>query len=328
MTRAFRLQATWRLILADLGVPVARVLRRAELSEASFASESVVLSADAYFRLWDALSDELGGPEAGLAIGRAVGQESFDPPIFAAFVSPNLEVAAQRLARFKALVGPLTLEVTRTDRLVLTLDCEGERALPALLGHTELVFLTELARRATRTHVVPLAIEAPAPHPSQAAFTAFFGRAIEAGPRYALSFALADATRPFLSESASMWKFFEPELSKRLAEITASASMHERVHAALVELLPSGRASIGDVAHALGITVRTLQRNLAREETSFARELGRTRERLARHYLESSSLPHAEISLLLGYEEPSSFFRAFRQWSGATPESLRSRARA
>jgi AraC-like DNA-binding protein len=125
-----------------------------------------------------------------------------------------------------------------------------------------------------------------------------------------------------------MWAFFEPELRKRLAEVTSSASTIERVHAALVALLPSGRASVGDVAHALGITVRTLQRNLAREETSFARELGRTRERLARHYLQSSLLPHAEISLLLGYDEPSSFFRAFRQWSGSTPEALRNRARA
>lgn len=327
MTREFRLQSTWRLILADLKVPVARLLRRAALSESTFASEAVALSTEAYFRLWNALSDELGGPEAGLAIARAASSENFDPPIFAAFVSPNLVIAAERLARFKTLVGPLTLEVTRTnDRLVLALDCEGDEPLPALLGTTELVFLTELTRRATRSHVVPLAIESP--HPGAEAFTSFFGRAMKKSKRWALSFSLADAMRPFLSESASMWSFFEPELRKQLAEVTSAAPTHERVHAALARLLPSGRAGIADVASALGITVRTLQRNLAREDTTFARELGRTRERLARHYLQSSSLPHAEISLLLGYDEPSSFFRAFRQWSGSTPEALRNASRA
>lgn len=30
-----------------------------------------------------------------------------------------------------------------------------------------------------------------------------------------------------------------------------------------------------------------------------------------------------QISFLLGYENPSSFYRAFRSWTGQTPESVR-----
>lgn len=49
---------------------------------------------------------------------------------------------------------------------------------------------------------------------------------------------------------------------------------------------------------------------------------------LARHYVKTTALPYAEVSFLLGFEEPSSFFRAFREWTGATPERVRSRAPA
>ncbi|XXZ33163.1 helix-turn-helix domain-containing protein [Sorangium sp. So ce321] len=39
--------------------------------------------------------------------------------------------------------------------------------------------------------------------------------------------------------------------------------------------------------------------------------------------LEKTSLPVAEISFLLGFSEPNSFYRAFRAWTGATPDEAR-----
>jgi AraC-like DNA-binding protein len=33
----------------------------------------------------------------------------------------------------------------------------------------------------------------------------------------------------------------------------------------------------------------------------------------------------AEIALLLGFDEPNSFYRAFREWSGETPRQFRAR---
>ncbi|MCB0070534.1 MAG: helix-turn-helix transcriptional regulator, partial [Caldilineaceae bacterium] len=47
------------------------------------------------------------------------------------------------------------------------------------------------------------------------------------------------------------------------------------------------------------------------------------REELPRHYLSATDYTSVEISFLLGYEEPSSFFRAFRAWTGQTPEVVR-----
>jgi len=45
----------------------------------------------------------------------------------------------------------------------------------------------------------------------------------------------------------------------------------------------------------------------------------------ARHYLQNTGLPVSEISFLLGFGEPSSFYRAFRDWTGQSPDHLRRR---
>jgi AraC-like DNA-binding protein len=103
--------------------------------------------------------------------------------------------------------------------------------------------------------------------------------------------------------------------------------MSERVHSALLELLPSGRTSVEAVCRKLGTSSRTLQRRLSDEGETFQSILNRTREALARHYLKRSELTATEISFLLGYDDPSSFFRAFAAWTGTTPEQARATAR-
>ena len=53
-------------------------------------------------------------------------------------------------------------------------------------------------------------------------------------------------------------------------------------------------------------------------------QTGRRRE-LARSYLLQPALELSEIACLLGYEDPNSFFRAFREWEGTTPGEWRRR---
>ena len=120
-----------------------------------------------------------------------------------------------------------------------------------------------------------------------------------------------------------MWEFFGPGLQERLSELDGSATTIDRVHAALLELLLSGSASVEAVSKKLGTSVRTLRRRLKNEGQSFQIVLNRTREDLAKHYLKSSDMIGAEISFLLGFEDPNSFFRAFHSWTGETPEQVR-----
>lgn len=138
-------------------------------------------------------------------------------------------------------------------------------------------------------------------------------------------FRAADAARPFLTVNEAMWSVFDAELGLRLASLDRSALYSERVRAALKELLPGSVPSLPAVAQRLGSTARTLQRRLQEENESFQSVLQRTRKELADHYLSRTALPPAEISYLLGYEDPSCFGRAYRAWTGLTPVEARGR---
>ena len=324
MAQLFKVSQSWQIIIRDLGLKPGDVLRRAGLPDGLWVRENATLTAEEYFRLWVGIEEEMGERAAALEIGQSVSVEAFDPPIFAALCSPDLNTAAQRLSHFKRLIGPLTLDVeVAPEQTALAYGSLEAGPLPETLGTAELVFLVQFARRATRTEIHPIQVTTPQPIRFAPRYEDFFGVRIRRGPTYRVVFSAFDAQRPFLTANAGMWQFFEPVLNQRLAEIEQEATIAERVYAALFEMLPSGRSAVRAVASTLGMSTRSLQRHLRREGTSFQKVLNKTREELARHYLRHSSMTGAEISFLLGYDDPNSFFRAFRTWTGQTPESLR-----
>lgn len=327
MTRnkLFTVNRGWRILLTDLGIRATNVLRLAGLPDDLFSRERAALSTDEYFNLWRGIETEADNPLLPLKIGQAISVEAFDPPIFAAMCSPNLNIALQRISRYKRLVMPMALHIKQT-RSSTSLELEWLDATvepPASLVTAELVFFVQLARLATRKSIQPLMVTSPYPALPAAEYTDFFGVKVSAGKRPSVSFSAEDAVKPFLTANDAMWKFFEPELQKRLSELDNNATMSERVRAALLELLPSGSTTIDSVARKLRVSIRTLQRRLKEEGDSFQAALNETREKLALHYLKNPALSGAEISFLLGYEEPGSFFRAFHSWTGKTPQSAR-----
>lgn len=83
------------------------------------------------------------------------------------------------------------------------------------------------------------------------------------------------------------------------------------------------------VATKLDMSARTLQRRLGEEKQSYQEALDQIQEELARYYLKTTKMSGAEISFLIGHEHPSSFFRAFSDWTGGlTPEQVRNPATA
>lgn len=87
--------------------------------------------------------------------------------------------------------------------------------------------------------------------------------------------------------------------------------------------MTAGTAEIRSVARKLGLSVRPLQRRLLDEGGSYQGLVAEIREALARDYLQSNRLSAAEISFLLGFQDETSFHRAFKSWTGATPDALR-----
>ncbi|MEM7095276.1 MAG: AraC family transcriptional regulator ligand-binding domain-containing protein [Actinomycetota bacterium] len=321
----YALDPTTRALLVDMGMNPARVLRRAGLPADMFSgTKQVWLRPDEFFAVWQAMEDESDDPDLALAFAEAFSPEVFAPPVFAALLSTNLSVAADRLISYKRLLGAVHFSIRHEARTTSIVYEWGETgSAPRTLVLAELLFWVALARTGTRERIEPLRITSPFLPANDARYTEYLGVEITESEAKAVTFAAADAARPFLTANDVLWQTFDPELRRRLSELEISAPITEQVRGALLELLPTGKAKADDVAGELAMSNRTLHRRLKAAGSTFQAELDATRENLARHYLRNHAVSTSEIAFLLGYEEPSSFYRAFHKWTGETPANVR-----
>ena len=329
-SRHFSIGAGWRLLLRDAGLEPALLLRAAGLPEDLFEQDEVRLSPQDYVRFWNALAHLDPDPALPARVIENVSAEAFESSMFAAMSSLDFETAMRRLAQFKPLFGPLRLDVGESSGgFAVALEfVDTSFEPPAALALAELAIWLQLARMGTRHPVKALRARSPVPLTDAVSVTDFFGVAIESGTRIELVISLEDARRPFLTRNEALWEFFEPELRRRLRDLTRDDGVREHLRAVLVEMLPGGETSVDAAARRLATSKRTLQRRLTAEAASYQEVLAEVREQLARHYLTHSRISNTEIALLLGFSDPNSFFRAFHDWTGRTPHTVRGEAPA
>ncbi|CAM6560380.1 HTH araC/xylS-type domain-containing protein [Escherichia coli] len=327
--RTFSINIGWMALLKDIGIKPEDILRRAYLPEDTFSNPGHgSLNTDEYIRFWLALEDKTNNPAFPLPLVEKISADVFNPPLFAALCSKNMIQAVQRLAKYKQLIAPMVLETKVDQTGILTISpcwLPSATNIPISLQIAELAFLLQLARIATREPVRALKVQLPQLPPTAQLdhFSRFFGASISHAKKSSISFSAIDALRPFLTTNKAMWKAFEPELQRRLSELNTTATTSERVYAVLLELLPCNEATIGKIAERLGMSKRTLQRKLEHERVNFRTLVKTSREKLALHYLSNTNLPAYEIAFRLGFEDPNSFYRAFMDWTGKTPETVR-----
>jgi AraC-like DNA-binding protein len=109
--------------------------------------------------------------------------------------------------------------------------------------------------------------------------------------------------------------------------VHSCAGIAAEVRAAIVRGLAQERVRLAQIAEALGLSARSLQRKLADCSTSYQEVLDDARCQLAMDYLRQDSLTQADIAVLLGFQEQSAFTHAFRDWSGMNPGAWREQER-
>lgn len=319
MKDTFTLSGQYRELFERHNIDIAAALRKAQLPEDLFAHKVPTLTTKAYFDFLEAVSRQLVSEQQVIEIGSSDHIEMFSPPIFAAYSSRDGQQCLERLAAYKRLVCPIDFvlaDAGQETSLRIALTTKDEM-LPALLVQSEFVFITAILRRATKEAIVPLSVTMR-PKVESDAFAHFFGCPVSEGEENKICFQNADLRLPFISRNDAMWDFLAPELQRRLSEMNRDSSYQERVRAALVEILPRGESSITAVAEKLALSTRTLQRLLKTEKTTFQKVLSDTRLLLVKEYLKDDTLTSADFAYLLGYQDISTFLRAFHQWTGKT----------
>nr|WP_315262515.1 AraC family transcriptional regulator [uncultured Limnohabitans sp.] len=86
---------------------------------------------------------------------------------------------------------------------------------------------------------------------------------------------------------------------------------------------PEHSRNADDLAAWLNMSARTLHRQLQEEGASLQQLKDSVRRDLAVALLQRSSRPMKQIAEAVGFQNEKSFMRAFKNWTGATPESFR-----
>ncbi len=194
-----------------------------------------------------------------------------------------------------------------------------------------LTFVSWLAHE--RMPVLEIGLPYAAPDPAvQAAHAQVFATTIVYGVPAAYGrFDAALLDRPVPNADASMFKVLQRHadelLAARLRE-TAEPRIVADVRREVAAQLANDRARLDDVAEALALSPRTLQRKLAEAGTNFQAVHDAARQALAEELLRDTRLNLTDVAYMLGYREQSSFNRACRDWFGNTPARTRERLRA
>ncbi|TCL08076.1 AraC-like DNA-binding protein [Shimia isoporae] len=321
----YPIQKMSRQVFELLGLNVERIMRRSGLPVDLVDHDPRGITAEQFYAVWDAIDEETSGGDTPFQMARALAKGPFAPALFAFSCSPNILVGLERLAVFKPLVAPIRLLISQNSSHVKLEFATSDPAfvMPESMIAFELVYFIEICRNFTGVDIVPEGIEMPKLRLDQADYDRYFGRRANEGKGPSLTLSREDALRPLISENAQLWAGFERELNKQLAEQKRNTPMTLRVRNALMELLPSGQASVDAVCGRLLTSRRSLQRHLSAEGETFQKVLDDTRSDLSMHYLRRGDMSVEEISYLLAYRDPNSFYRAFHSWTGMTPSQAR-----
>ncbi len=92
----------------------------------------------------------------------------------------------------------------------------------------------------------------------------------------------------------------------------------------IVDMMDPQPPTLEEVAQALHLSSRSLQRKIKKEKgCSYRHLVDETRKKLCAKYMEDPKRTVDEISFLAGYADTTSFIRAFKRWYGKTPKQMK-----
>lgn len=143
-------------------------------------------------------------------------------------------------------------------------------------------------------------------------------------PAWAIAFTHEVMNLPIAGANPAVARALEEEAAQRLAAMT-SPLLRGRVEALLRSEASHTDRTPARITKALGVSVRTLQRHLKGEGTSFREIRDDVRREEAIRLLADPGLRISDVAEKLGFGDVAGFDNAFKRWTGRTPRSERRR---
>lgn len=318
-------------VLAEQGIGPEASLSGTGLTAESLSNPETLTSVRQYITVCHNALRLSKTPETPFRTGSRIPLSAYGMYGFALVCSPTIREYFQVAVKYHRLATPL---------LSMSWQEKGDHAswifpMDTAVVHPDplLRFLMEQQLTQLATHLRAmlggtsfLPIEAllsyPAPRHTQL-YERYLGCPVRFGapmselvyPRAVLS------AKPLLAHRLTS-KILQETCDRILGEVKISTGVAGEVYQ-IIASTPGHSPSMERVAKRIGTTVRTLNRRLTIEGTSFTQILDDVRCNLASEYLRSTKLSIDDISELVGFSDASNFRHAFRRWTGTTPARYR-----
>ena len=315
--------------VAGAGGHPARVRAAAGLREGDLLDPERMLEVDRMAAIVACAAGELEDPAFGLHLGANFDLEALGLLTYAVLNASTVEIGLSNLVRYVGtLVEGASAELATSRGIsVLRVTLEGVEleALRHVYEGGLLLLLRMLRRLVGDADWRPIGVAMVHSAPGD---TAEHLRLFGVAPTFAqhANEIRFDASILPMEVSGSDRSLL-PAVEQRLPEVLDADSTDEpwlaKLRVQIASRLCDGHPSLQDLAPQLGVSARTLQRQLAERGLVYRDLVQQTRHQLAFKYLERTDTDLTEIAFLLGYSELSAFAHAFRRWTGRSPGAHR-----
>ncbi|HET9627720.1 MAG TPA: helix-turn-helix domain-containing protein [Kofleriaceae bacterium] len=255
---------------------------------------------------------------------------------FAAMTCATLGEALELcVAHWRYVSEAYALHWVRAGEIVqLVLDAPGALELGARLAVEHAVVqlartAIELSGGAWQPVEVVLGHQPPGPCDERWAAACRAPLRVDPAARPGLALTAASLALPVRSAigayPAAAHRFFVELLEAYTPRPRGTGRVAERVSEALGRNLSAAAPTVDQIASELSLSARSLHRQLAAEGTSYQRLLDGLRcDEAIRQAIEEHR-PFKSIATAVGFSDPRAFRRAFKRWTGSTPQAFRAR---
>jgi AraC-like DNA-binding protein len=323
--------SSWALLvwqaLREQGHDPDAVFKTAGLDPARLADPNARYSAADMQKLWIEADTITANPCFGLEVGKLWHPTTFHALGYAWLASSTLLDALGRLSRYAHIVhSAIKVKVDLQGASYILTIVFPEKMFYGIWSPIDagIVAFVQMCREICGDGYEPQKVLMS--HPRQPCcdrFEAFFRAPIQFNSTengVVLNALTIEKRLP--TANAELARVNEEVVIKYLSHLS-HASIATQVKERLIERLPSGHFSETLIAECLNMSLRSLQRKLLEEGTSYHRLIEETRRDLAKDYVESSMHSINEIAYLLGFSAQANFTRAFRRWYDTSPSAYR-----
>ena len=307
-----------------------QLLQIAGLTESEFTKPGSRFPSANYPRVLDQLVQLSANPLISLSLGEATQPRMLGSVGFLMSTSDNLEQAYRNLIDYLPLLHEeAVLELEQSPRgTVLTLELNQNH--PALIDYL-LACLINWPRWLTGHQVAVQRVKLARSEPEdKRPYQQFFAAETEFGaPSNQLWFSSDYLSLPCLDANAEMHQLHREFADVLLGQSGRQGALIAQTRNLIRQQLVDHQCSVSreQVAEQLGMSLRTLQRKLGLQDTSFQEIHDQTRRDLCLQMIQRGELSFGEIAYQLGFSNQSAFQKAFKRWMKQPPSEYRKQVR-